>query len=235
MALLEQLADWSRRVVPNDLPLFMQARRLAEFLFHQFGFQGNAQDYEDPRNSYLNEVIDRRAGIPISLSVIFVSVAQSLGLPAYGIGLPGHFIVGVEDPLGTVYFDPFHEGRQLSIEDCARLVETTAGLGSLFQKEWLRPAAPDEILVRMLNNLRNVYLKRAAWPELLAVIERLRQLQPEQPGHLRDLGLIHHQLGELRPAVRFYEAYLQGAPGAPDVEQIQANLQDATRQMARRN
>ncbi len=235
LLMLDQLVDWSRAVVPQDSPAFLQARELADFLFHRFGFQGNTGDYEDPRNSYLNEVLDRRLGIPISLSVLFLAVAQQLGLEAYGIGLPGHFIVGVQDVIGMVYFDPFHEGRQLSLEDCARLVEATTGMGGELQPEWLRPSRPVDILIRMLNNLRNVYLKLEGWPRLLAVIERLQYLQPDLPGHLRDLGLLHHQMGSLRLAVQFYEQYLQQSPGASDAETVRGNLKDAAGQMARRN
>ncbi len=235
MALIEQLAGWSREVIHQNVPVFMQARQLADFLFRRFGFLGNPKEYEDPRNSYLNEVLERRLGIPISLSVLYVAVAQTLGLPAYGVGLPGHFIVGVQDPLGAVYFDPFHEGRQLSIDDCARLVEATAGLRGAFQKAWLEPANPLDILIRMLNNLRNVYLKQQAWPQLLGVIEHLRLLQPDLPAHLRDLGLIHHQLGSLRQAVQLYEQYLQSAPEAPDAEVMRGNLQAAAQRMARMN
>lgn len=235
MALIEQLAGWSREVIHQNVPPFMQARELADFLFRRFGFLGNPQEYEDPRNSYLNEVLERRLGIPISLSVLYMAVAHSLGLPAYGVGLPGHFIVGIQDPLGAAYFDPFHEGRQLSIEDCARLVEATAGLRGAFQKEWLEPAEPVDILARMLNNLRNVYLKRQVWPQLLAVIEHLHILQPDLPSHQRDLGLLHHQLGSLRQAVQFYEQYLQNAPGAPDAGAIRGNLQAAAQRKARMN
>jgi regulator of sirC expression with transglutaminase-like and TPR domain len=235
LARIEQLAGWAREVLHENVPVFLQARQLAEFLFQRFGFHGNTGEYEDPRNSYLNEVLDRRLGIPISLSVLYVAVAQSLGLPAYGVGLPGHFIAGVRDPLGDVYFDPFHEGRQLTIEDCARLVDATAGLQGAFQTEWLEPAAPVDILARMLNNLRNIYLKQQAWPQLLAVAERLRLLQPDFPGHLRDLGLLYHQLGSLRQAVRYYEQYLQSSANAPDAETIRGNLQTATQNLARRN
>ncbi len=235
LALLDQLTAWSGRVVPRSGPALIRAHRLADFLFRKFAFRGNPAEYEDPRNSYLNEVLDRQLGIPISLSVLFLSIAQRLGLAAHGIGLPGHFIVSVQDALGVAYFDPFHEGRQLSIEDCARLVEATAGLPGPFRREWLRPAEPVEILTRMLNNLRNAYLKRQDWRRLLAVIERLRLLQPDFPGHLRDLGLLHHQMGSLRRAAQFYEQYLRQSPGAPDARMVRAHLENITYLMARRN
>jgi regulator of sirC expression with transglutaminase-like and TPR domain len=235
LALIDQLAEWARAVVPQDSPAFLQARKLADFLFHRFGFRGNADAYEDPRNSYLNEVLDRKLGIPISLSVLFTTVAEEVGLQAHGVGLPGHFIVSVQDRLGVAYFDPFHEGRQLSVEDCARLVQSTAGLGGSFQMDWLKPVAPLDILARMLNNLRNVFLKQEDWPKLLSVIEHLRMLQPDQPGHLRDLGLLHQQLGSLRLAVQLYEQYLRQAPDAADAEMVRSSLQIATSQMARKN
>src|SRR4029077_10697173 len=130
---------------------------LAEFLFQDLGFGGDRLDYYNPRNAYLNEVLDRRLGIPISLAVIYLEIGQRLRLPVAGVGLPGHFIVAVDDPAGPVYLDPFQGGGGLTVEDCARLVQQASGHTGAFDPRWLTPTAPGEIVARMLNNLRGFY------------------------------------------------------------------------------
>jgi regulator of sirC expression with transglutaminase-like and TPR domain len=212
-----------------------QAKALAESLFGQIGFQGNQQNYTDPRNSYLNEVFDRRLGIPISLSVIYMAIADRLGIPAAGIGLPGHFIVKVPAENGPGFIDPFHAGRQLTLDDCARLVEQTVGYSGPLQDEWLEPIPAQAILTRMLNNLRGIYLQEQAWQLAQATIERLQILQPELVELQRDLGVIHHRSGSLRLAAYHYERYLQAAPDAPDAETIRIYMNAAVQRMARLN
>jgi regulator of sirC expression with transglutaminase-like and TPR domain len=212
-----------------------QAKALAESLFGQIGFQGNQQNYTDPRNSYLNEVFDRRLGIPISLSVIYMAIADRLGIPAAGIGLPGHFIVKVPAENGPGFIDPFHAGRQLTLDDCARLVEQTVGYSGPLQDEWLEPIPAQAILTRMLNNLRGIYLQEQAWQLAQATVERLQILQPELVELQRDLGVIHHRSGSLRLAAYHYERYLQAAPDAPDAETIRIYMNAAVQRMARLN
>jgi regulator of sirC expression with transglutaminase-like and TPR domain len=223
------------KVMQPVWPVSVQAEALAEFLFKKLGFQGNQIDYIDPRNSYLNEVLDRRLGIPISLAVVFIAVAGRLGLEVQGVGLPGHFIVRIQDPQGELYLDPFHGGRRLSKEDCAQLVILTTGYSGPFQEEWLAPSSPESILARMLTNLKNVYMKKEAWNHTLAVLERLRLVQPDLPETLRDLGLVYHQQGSLRLAVQYYEQYLNREPEAADAEEIKRNLRAAAQKLAQLN
>lgn len=212
-----------------------QAELLADYLFDRVGLQGNTAEYGDPRNSYLNDVLDRGLGIPISLSVIYIAIAQRLGLPAYGIGLPGHFIVGVKDPLGSLYLDPFHGGQRLSVEDCAALVFHSTGSAEPFRSEWLGPTQPREILGRMLNNLRNVYLSQENWERAAAVVERLRLIQPEAHEYARDLAVFYHQSGSLRLAIQFYEEYLRRAPQAKDADGVRLRMQAAIQSLSRLN
>ncbi len=212
-----------------------QAKALAETLFNQIGFQGNRQNYTDPRNSYLNEVIARRLGIPISLSVIFIAIANRLEIPAEGIGLPGHFIVKVPAEEGAGFIDPFHAGRRLSLDDCTRLVEQTVGYRGPLQDDWLKPVSARAILTRMLNNLRGIYLQEQAWTLAQATIEHLQILQPQLVELQRDLGVIHHRRGSLRLAAYHYEQYLQSAPNAPDAESIKVYMNAAVKRMARLN
>ncbi len=208
---------------------------LAQFLFDEIGFQGNRTAYDDPRNSYLNDVLQRRLGIPISLSVIYIAVARRLGIAAYGVGLPGHFVVGASNGVDEILLDPFHGGRRLTLADCERLVRETTGHEGALQPSWLRPAPKRSILARMLNNLRMIYVQREQWDEALAVIEHLRQVQPDAPEHLRDLGLIHYQRGQFYPAAHYLESYLEAAPETPEAAAIRQNLTTAFGRWARLN
>lgn len=232
---LEKLGDQARETLPSLGSFRVQAAALADYLFGQAGFTGNAAEYWDPKNSYLNEVLDRRLGIPISLSVIYIEIANQLGIPAYGVGLPGHFIVGVQDEAGPIYLDPFHGGRTLSQEDCADLVRTTTGYEGAFQPAWLTPVDPLEIIVRMLNNLRFVFIEQEAWPEAIKVVEHLCLLRANPTSLKRDLGLLHYRDGALRKALSYLEAYLSQEPEATDVPDVRKCLNHVARELARLN
>jgi len=213
-----------------------QAVLLAEFLFKaDGGLRGNADDYNDPRNSYLNEVLTRRLGIPISLSVIYVEIAQRLHIPAYGISLPGHFIVGIGESGQHWYLDPFHGGGRISVTDCARLVQANTGYHGSFDMQWLQPALQADILARMLTNLRVIYVRRSLWDMAIAVIERLRMVQPRIPEHVRDLGLVHYRKRSLRLAATHLDAYLRAVPDASDAESIRNGMRDILDEWTRLN
>lgn len=224
---LNQLDEWAediRSVVAtaND-PL----APLNEFLFDKLRFIGNTIYYDDPLNSYLNKAIDRRVGLPITLSVIYIDIAQHLNLPVAGIGLPGHFIVRYSHGNDVRYLDPFHQGRLLSYDDCLRLVgELTEGT-VVFQPDMLEPVGPHAILVRMLNNLKNAYLHQERFEAALPPVERLLELEPDDPIHTRDFGLLHYQLNHYDQALRALQQYLVlGNAGTDDpVRQIIANIQ----------
>jgi regulator of sirC expression with transglutaminase-like and TPR domain len=235
LARLDALANAAWRIIPPQLSLPEQAEALCDYLFIEERFQGNAQAYNDPRNSYLNEVLERRLGIPISLSAIYIAVGQRLGLPAMGIGLPGHFIVGVLAPEGEIYIDPFHGGARLTAEDCTQLVRQSSGYTGELQAEWLQPMPPPAMLTRMLNNLRNVYYQQEDWDAALAVLERLRLLNPEIPDLFRDLGLVHHRRGALRQAIENYELYLSRTADAADAASVKRYLESAVKDLASLN
>jgi regulator of sirC expression with transglutaminase-like and TPR domain len=235
LAQLDVLAGCARQAISNKESKLVQAGDAAHYLFHEAGFRGNASAYNDPRNSYLNEVLERRLGIPITLAVLYMAVAQRLDLPVQGVGLPGHFIVSVEGPNGPLFLDPFNGGRQLSVIECARLVELTTGFTGPFQPEWLQPVRPIEILARMLHNLRNVYIQQDNWGMALKVLEHLQTAQPQNPDHVRDLGIIHNQIGSLSRAISYFERYLAMAPEAPDAALVRRDLQETAQKLSRRN
>jgi regulator of sirC expression with transglutaminase-like and TPR domain len=229
---IDALAEAGQAFISFQQSPIEQAEALVDFLFIQERFRGNTRTYTDPRNSYLNEVLERRVGIPISLSVLYIDIARRLSIPAQGIGLPGHFIVSIPTQREIYYLDPFHGGSRLAEEDCTSLVRLTTGYDGQLQPEWLEPVSPRAILTRMLNNLRGVYMQQEDWGLALAVVEHLRILQPELPDLLRDSGLIYHRQGSLRLAVHHYEQYLSAAPNAPDAGAVRSHLEAAARNLA---
>jgi len=164
--------------------------QLVRFLHDDEGLRGNESDYYDPRNSWLCDVLDRGLGIPITLSIVWVDVARRLGLRAAGVGFPGHFLVQVAAEDGAeILVDPFH-GRLLDLHDCATLLARSAGSGASLEPALLRPAAPREILVRLLRNLKHAHAQRAELEAAIACCERILLLIPGEPGELRDRELL---------------------------------------------
>lgn len=188
-----------------------RAALLNDFLFREQGFVGNAESYDDPRNSFLNDVLDRRRGIPITLSLVYVEVARRVALPASGIGFPGHFLVRVEGEASLVV-DPFH-ARVLSESDCSGLLKSMLGPAArLLPQVHLRAATKREILVRLLGNLKHLYVRRRDFGRALACCERILMLAPDAPLELRDRGLVFEQLECYAAARADLRRYLELAP-----------------------
>jgi regulator of sirC expression with transglutaminase-like and TPR domain len=181
LAVLDGFADGARRAGgggPPGTPA-EALRRLNEHLFHDLGFQGNEQDYYDPKNSFLNEVIDRRIGIPITLSVLYLEVGRRAGLVLDGVSFPGHFLVQQRGPDGTLVLDPYHGGVSLSREELEERLGRALGAGTKLAAEHLQPASKRQILTRMLNNLRGIYQRSGDPARERAVLERLAILNPQ--------------------------------------------------------
>lgn len=235
-AYVRQLDTWAGSIRgavesrPSDPPFGM----VTDLLFDRLGFRGNESDYTDPRNSYLNQVIDRRRGLPIALSVIYLEIGWRVGLPLSGVGLPGHFIVRCDSGARTWFIDPFHQGDVLDEADCARLMRRTAG-DLPFSRSLLLPVTRRQILARMLHNLRATYVQRDMLREAQPVIERLIELDPASGQPVRDLGLIHFRQGAYRRAIDLLEAYLGLAPDTDDVASIRQVIGAARAEMARQN
>lgn len=234
IAQLDYLAETARRALTAYKSPVTRSLALSEWLFKTHGFQGNDPDYYDPRNSYLNEVLERHIGIPISLSVIYLALGEQLGLPVLGVGLPGHFIVAVVGEDGPVYLDPFNAGRVLAVNECANIALRATNADE-FDPDWLRPAAPRDIVGRMLNNLRGFYLRVEDWPLSIAVVEHLRDLQPDVSGHLRDLGLLHYRNGALRTAAHYFTHYLARHPDAEDADSVRHSREALVEHLAKLN
>ncbi len=199
---------------------------LRDYLFREQGFAGNADEYDDPRNSFLNDVLDRRRGIPITLSLVTMEVARRAGLLACGVGFPGHFLArvqGDESQPGQIV-DAFH-GSILSEPDCAELLRRFLGPDAhLVPRLHLRAATPREILVRLLGNLKHLYLRRRDFGRALACSERILLLVPTAPVELRDRGLIYEQLECYDAARSDLKRFLELAPEDESVPAVKARI-----------
>jgi regulator of sirC expression with transglutaminase-like and TPR domain len=204
-----------------------QAAQLGDFLFREERFVGNTEHYGDPRNSFLNEVLDRRLGIPITLSLVYTEVARRVGLPARGVGFPGHFLTRV-DAEPEIIVDPFH-GRLLSESDCVELLRRVAGPDAVLHPAvHLRAATPREILVRLLSNLKHLYVRSRDFGRALGCCERILLLAPAAPLEVRDRGLVYEQLECYEAARADLLRFLDLAPDdetAPAVRQRIAALE----------
>jgi regulator of sirC expression with transglutaminase-like and TPR domain len=212
-----------------------QVQGLCRYLFHEMGFRGNQQNYYDARNSYFNQVLERRMGIPISLSAVMMAVGSRAGLNITGVGLPGHFIVQARGRGETILIDPFHGGRILSLADCEILVQRATGVSSEDSPLSLETIPLGLILQRMLNNLKAIYLKSHDWPRSIRVLERLWQLRPQDTVLRRDLGVCFIRHGQPGKAIDHLRSYLDQAAEADDAEQVRETLKDAMKTLAQWN
>ncbi len=227
-------AECARRVQAHANP-FARVDAIREFLFGELGFRGNSLRYKDPRNSYLNEVLNRRLGIPLTLSILYLDLARASGFVARGVGLPGHFVVRLEADGRTVFVDPFHGGRVVTEDDCAELVATTTGRPSLFRRAMLRGTGERDILVRLLMNLKHIYVGEEDYARALAMVERLLALRPGDPTELRDRGFLKAHLGRPGAAIRDLESYLALPEPVPDRDSVLARVAWLRRHLTQMN
>jgi len=217
---LEELARMvDARAAGRDAASMLRAMRAV--LFHEGGFRGNAGDYYDPRNSFLNEVLGRRVGIPITLSVVYMEVATRAGFEVQGVSFPGHFLVKHVAGDRAIYVDPFNGGELLSHDDLVARYRARAP-GHDLDPRALEGVAPRQIIARMLHNLKRIYAEKGDDPRALWVVDRLLLLAPEDPIERRDHGLLAARLGGTSAAIADLEAYLAAAPGAADAQEVRA-------------
>ena len=222
---VDQLLARLKRRIPADAAALQRLRTLNQFFFRDLSFGGNVNDYCDPDNSYLNVVLRTRRGIQISLAVLWIELAQGLGLHARGVCFPGHFMVKVNLPKGQVVIDPF-TGQSLSREELAERLEPykrSSGLVDEFEVPlglYLQAAPARDIIARMLRNLKEIHQAQEDWTRLIAVQDRLVILLPEAWAEYRDRGLAHAEQGHSRRAVRDLETYLVHAQDALDIDAI---------------
>jgi len=231
---LDRIADLARDRIPLGVSASDYITAINATLFDDYGFQGNRDNYYDPRNSFLNEVIDRRLGIPITLSVIYMEVARRIGFAVEGVGLPGHFVVRHQGATETIYIDPFNRGRVLGEMACAELVTEISGGKTELLPAHLSPVTRRQILMRMLSNLLSIYA-RSDHRRALAVIERILIIQPTSAAHVRDHGLLLALVGQTAKALAALELYLKMAPTAADADLVREQIKTIKQESAKLN
>ena len=215
---VDELAEGVAPRMDDDSPLY-QLNTLSEYLFDELKFAGNHTNYYDPRNSFLNDVIERRLGIPITLSLLYIEVGKRLGVPLLGIGMPGHFVVRHRDD-PDIFVDPFHGGILLSEEECAeRLKQSTQG-ALAWDREYLAPVSSRAFIARMLRNLKVVYLQRRSYERVLATIDRVIALLPQDAVEFRDRGVVNYRLGNYADALEDLYVYVESGDVVPDEDTV---------------
>ncbi len=215
LARLDQMGhDVRRRLAERPGALPDQFDTLSRYLYEDQGFHGNREHYEDPRNSCLNQVLDRRCGIPVTLAIVFLEIAKRAGVPAVGVGFPGHFLIRERsEPAASarlpLVIDPFDRGRALSERDCRALLRQSLGDAAEFDLKLLAPITPRQILLRVLGNLKRMYVQLRSFPQARDVTELLLALNPSGVSDLRDRGLLAYHMQDFSGALRDLEAYLR--------------------------
>ena len=209
--------------------------RLRAFLFERERFRGNADEYYDPRNSCLNDVLDRKLGIPITLSVLMIEIGRRLGVGIEGVGLPGHFIVGAQMSSGHVYVDPFNGGAIVTPEAATEIASRAVGRPVKLEQAHWAPCSKRQIVIRMLRNLKTIYARQAEWERTLTVVDRLLVVDPESPTHLRDRGTVLVKLGKLHDGAVEWERYLTRYPSVQDADKFRQELRRVRQELGSLN
>jgi len=231
MAQLDSLAERVRALLGltgagtlEKLPVNMDVSAVIAAIFGQEHFHGNTQDYYNSSNSFLNEVLERHTGIPIALSLLYMEVGRRVGVWFDGIGLPFHFVVGCRFQQKRIYIDPFESGRVLSEQECRRRVRQVIGKKDKIPTQWFEPVSRKYLLIRMLNNLKHIYLHSEDYARALRICDCILVLAPRSPQERRDRGVIYLQLKRYGRALSDLAAYLQLAPLAEDHDEIQRQV-----------
>jgi regulator of sirC expression with transglutaminase-like and TPR domain len=221
---LDRFADLLRPRLAGVRPPAAVIGIFADFLHGELGFHGNPDAYYDPRNSYLNEVLQRRLGIPITLSAMYLALGRRLGLPFEGVGMPGHFLVRYSDPHRPLLVDPFADGAILSDADCEIRLRGLYGPRVNLSPAMLEPVSVRAILFRMLTNLKAIYVREQDWPRAVRTIDQLLLVRPGASSEYRDRGNAHLRTGDFRRARADFEHYLLYALDRDDEPSVREQL-----------
>jgi regulator of sirC expression with transglutaminase-like and TPR domain len=231
---IERMALRLRARMPPSAAAEERIVALNEFLFEHLGYWGNADDYYDPRNSYLNDVIDRKTGIPITLAVLYMELGRRVGLPLEGVSFPGHFLVRVRVRGSVLVLDPFAGGVPQSEADLrSRLkrvipegVAADVPVAELPLDQFLEPASKRQILTRVLRNLKAIYRETDKPERMLEVLNRMLVLAPEASAELRDRGYVYQRLECWQPALKDLTEYLEREPEATDLDDVRVRMME---------
>jgi regulator of sirC expression with transglutaminase-like and TPR domain len=232
---LDKLATRVDVMIGQDRSSASLLEGLNEVLFIQEGLQGNKDDYYDPRNSFLNEVLDRRTGIPISLSIIFMEVARRINCPIQGVGFPGHFLVKHVDRARETYIDVFNRGKIVSSNECQELLDEIYGGSVSIQPSFLQPMGKKAIVSRMLFNLKAIYYQREEYYKALTMVERILMLNPGTITEIRDRGLLFMQTSLFSKALSDLEYYLANTSAPEDATYIEGHIKTLRKIVVARN
>ena len=240
---IERMALRLRTRLPQDQNAEERVGALNQFLFDDLGYYGNAEDYYDPRNSYLNEVIDRRTGIPLTLSILYMEIGRRVGLPLEGVSFPGHFLVRLRLRGGVLVLDPFSGGLPQSEGELRQRLQRVIPEGvadnvpvaALPLDQFLEPAGNRQILARMLRNLKGIYREADKPESMLDVLNRMLLVAPDASGELRDRGIVYQRLECYRAALQDLRDYAQREPDAPDQDEVRVRLMELSALCARLN
>ena len=232
---LDVLAAGASELIAPDSDPLTRLETLGEFLMRRKRFRGNESSYYDPRNSYLNEVLDRRLGIPISLSVVYIETGRRLGMPLSGVNLPGHFVVRYDDPGHEIFIDVFGGGRLLTADDCRLLSARVTGHSIPFFRHYLDPVGTRAVLVRMLGNLKGIYMRLGETERAIRVLNRILALRPNSSIELKERAFLYLSAQRYRPALCDLVAYLTHHPDCPDADIIHQQIDMIMMGMGRNN
>lgn len=226
---LDLLAERVRDRLADETAPLLVLQEASRVLFEEEGFRGNSEAYYDPRNSYLNDVLDRRLGIPLTLSVVYLEVCWRLGLPLQGVNFPGHFLVRYEGAAFRLLIDPFQKGVVRFEDQAQDLLDLVYGRSIRMRPEYLRAASRRDMLVRILANLKSIYLNARDEARALAAIDRIIMIRPAAMDEIRDRGMLLARLGRAEEAIPDLRRYLTSIPDAPDADRVRILLDELER------
>jgi regulator of sirC expression with transglutaminase-like and TPR domain len=223
LAKLDMMAEEVAALRPG-LDATLRYAAMRQVLVDGYDLRGDEADYYHPQNGYLNRVIDRSRGMPITVSLVWLEVARRLKWPVHGLAMPGHFLIRFDDPDRTVICDTFRAGRTVNQSDCQKILDHCFDGKVKLKPCFLEPVDTRVILARMLNNLRSIYLVNQSWPHLENILQRLCALEPEQGRHLQELAALHYRQGDVRLAYAHLAHYVRTKPQAEDLLLVRQRL-----------
>ena len=206
--------------LPTSLYPLKVLQTINRYLYEDLGFTGNTQFYYDPRNSFLNEVMDRRLGIPITLSLVYMEIAHRLDFPMVGINFPGHFLIRPDREDMSIYVDPFYKGEILFEQDCCDRITQVFGHPMALKPEFFQVVSPQQFLIRMLTNLKQIYLKDNQLEKCLNISEQILLVDPKCYGELRDRGILYYHVGRWSEAQQDLQDYLAQNPSPEQISLV---------------
>jgi regulator of sirC expression with transglutaminase-like and TPR domain len=221
---LDAWADLLRERLEPGWNNLQKLARLRSLVYEDLGFRGDQRDYYSPSNSLLHEVLRRRRGIPLTLAIVMMELGWRVGMPLEGVGFPGHFLVRLSGEPRDLLLDPYRDGMTVHEEDCRRMLQETAGGKLEFEENLVASVSKRDMIRRLLRNLKGAYLRLGDHEGALAAVDRLLLVTPDDPGEVRDRGLLLHRLGRWSAALESLTTYLRRTPGAADRPEMESHV-----------